>query len=85
MDAKLTLSFDQNVISAAKNFAQSKGISLSRLTEILLQKATSGNYETLEDFPIADWVHQLSEAPAEYKIRRKTRKELKTEFFESRK
>ena len=33
MDAKVTLSFDAQIIEKAKTYAQSQGLSLSRLTE----------------------------------------------------
>lgn len=83
MNTKLTLQFDQEVIEKAKSFAESHGISLSRLTEYLYRQITSGNYATLEDFPILDWVNQIAEGEAIYK--RRVRKNGKDEFFESRK
>ena len=85
MDNKVTLSFNADVISSAKAFAQSKGISLSRLIEVLLQKATTSEYTNIEDLPVADWVNMLGEGEAEYKTRRKTGKQLKDEFFQSKK
>jgi uncharacterized protein YggE len=39
MDAKITLSFDENIIDKAKDYAESKGISLSRLTEISIAQS----------------------------------------------
>lgn len=83
MDAKLTLNFDSAVIEKAKAFAESRGISLSRLTEYLYRQVTSGSYISIDDFPIADWVNQVAEGEATYK--RRTRKKSKDEFFESRK
>ncbi len=85
MDAKITLSFDQEVIQRAKAFAESHNVSLSRLMEFMLRRATSGSYQQLEDLPIADWVQEVSEGKAEYMIRPKSRKALKKEFFDSRK
>lgn len=85
MDAKITLSFDQEVIQRAKAFAESHNVSLSRLMEFMLRRATSGSYQQLEDLPIADWVQEVSEGKAEYIIRPKSRKALKKEFFDSRK
>lgn len=85
MDSKITLSFDKEVIKKAKRFAASQNISLSRLTEMLLRKITSGQYKSLEEFPIADWVHRLAEGEVEYKTRPLSRKRLKQEFFKSRK
>jgi hypothetical protein len=83
MDAKLTLNFDSAVIEKAKAFADSRGISLSRLTEYLYRQITSENYVSLDDFPIADWVNQVAEGQATY-IRR-NRKSTKDEYFNSRK
>jgi hypothetical protein len=85
MDAKVTLSFNKEVIRKAKEFAEVQNISLSRLLEYLLRKATSGNYQQLEDLPIADWVNEVAEGKAEYITRPKSRKALKKEFFDSRK
>lgn len=55
MDTKITLSFDESVIHKAKRYAEDNNISLSRLTEFLLNKVTSKSYQSLEDLPIADW------------------------------
>jgi hypothetical protein len=83
MDAKITLSFDKSVIEQAKQYAESQNISLSRLMEFLLRKITSGNYQSLEDFPVSEWVSQVAEGDAEYITRPRSRKSLKNEFFES--
>lgn len=85
MDAKVTLSFDKEVIEKAKALAEVHNISLSRFLEYLLRKATSGNYQELEELPIADWVNEVAEGQAEYLTRAKSRKALKKEFFDSRK
>ena len=86
MDAKITLSFDESVISKAKKYAKKNNISLSRLTEFLLKKVTASNYETLEDYPISDWVMMVAEGEAEYQTSKKrTRKSSKEEFFKSKK
>ena len=79
MDTKLTLHFDKEVIPKAKDFAAANNISLSRLTEYLYRKITSGDYKTLDDFPVSDWVHQIAEGDAIYKKRSK--KSTKDEFF----
>lgn len=84
MDAKVTLSFDANIIDKAKHYAESRGLSLSRLTEILLRKATTGGYSEIEDIPIANWVSTLSEGEAEYITPRK-RKNRKEEYYNSKK
>jgi len=85
MDSKITLSFDKEVIQEAKKYAEDNNISLSRLVEFLLRKTTSGQYSSMEDYPIADWVRQVAEGPVEYQTRKKTRKDLKDEFFSSKK
>ena len=59
---------------------------MSRLIEFLLKKITSNNYNSLEDFPISDWVNQVAEGEAVYQIKkRRTRKDAKSEFFNSKK
>lgn len=83
MDAKVTLHFNKDVIEKAKKFAAENNISLSRLTEFLYRKITTGNYQTLEEFPIAEWVNQVAEGEAVYKHR--NRKDSKTEFLSNSK
>lgn len=86
MDAKITLSFNEAVISKAKKFAEANNISLSRMIEFLLQKITSSHYQSMEDFPISDWVQQIAEGEAVYQTsKKKTRKASKKEFYKSRK
>ena len=85
MDAKVTLSFDASIIERAKQYAENKGISLSRLTEILLRKATTGGYRNIEDIPVADWVHTVSEGEAEYISAPRKRKDMKDEYYNSKK
>ena len=84
MDTKVTLSFNDEVINRAKKYAADNNISLSRLIEFLLNKVTSDNYRSLEDFPISDWVNQVAEGEAAYQIKR-TRKASKKDFFGSKK
>ena len=85
MDSKITLSFNEDVIEKAKKFADAHNISLSRLTEIIYQKMTSGNYKNLEELPISNWVSQLAEGEIEYKTKPRTKKSMKREFYKSRK
>jgi len=85
MDAKITLSFDEETINKAKKFADSQNISLSRLTEFLYHKITSGHYKSLEELPIADWVNMVAEGEAVYKTKPRNRKTLKNEYLKSRK
>lgn len=85
MDAKITLSFDATIVNKAKKFAEENNISLSRLTEFLYKKITSGHYQTLEDLPVSDWVNLISEGEAQYVTKKKSKKNLKKEYFSSRK
>ncbi len=86
MDNKITLSFDESVISKAKKYAENNNISLSRLIEYLLKKVTANNYSSLEDFPISDWVQQVAEGDAVYETKAsRSRKAAKDEYFKSRK
>jgi len=86
MDAKLTLSFNQNVVDRAKKYAAENNISLSRLVEHLLTQVTAKEYKSLEDFPISDWVSMVAEGEVEYKkTPRPNRKDSKDEFFSSKK
>jgi len=84
MDAKITLSFDEEVIKKAKEFAESQNISLSRLTEFLYSQITGGHYKNLEELPVADWVYLVAEGKAEYKTKSKSRKSMKKEYFDSK-
>jgi hypothetical protein len=85
MDAKVTLSFNATIVEKAKQYAQEQGISLSRLTEILLRKLTSGQYKSFEDFPVANWVNMISEGEVEYVTKNKSRKDSRKEYFNSKK
>ncbi len=85
MDAKVTLSFDEGVVTKAKRYASKNNISLSRLVEFLLQKTISGDYSSLEELPISDWVNQVSEGEATYHTKKKKRKSIKDEYFSSKK
>jgi Family of unknown function (DUF6364) len=85
MDAKITLSFDETVIKKAKNYAENNNISLSRLTEFLLRNVTSNPYQSLEDLPISNWVSMVAEGEVEYQTKTKKNKDLKAEYFKSKK
>jgi len=80
MDAKITLSFDEEVIKAAKNYAKRNGMSLSRLTEFIYRQIASETYTHLEDLPIDNWVSMVAEGQAEYGIKKK--KNLKKDYHE---
>ncbi|MEO6406584.1 MAG: DUF6364 family protein [Ferruginibacter sp.] len=85
MDAKITLSFNKSVIERAKEYAQKNNMSLSRLTEFLLNKVTNGHYSSLEDYPISDWVSMVSEGEAVYSAKPRSKKDLNKEYFKSKK
>jgi Family of unknown function (DUF6364) len=85
MDAKITLSFDETIIRKAKNYAENHNISLSRLTEFLLRNVTNNPYQSLEDLPISGWVNMVSEGEVEYQTKAKKNKDLKAEYFKSKK
>jgi len=85
MDSKITLSFNEAVIRKAKKYAEANNISLSRLIEFLLNKITTSQYHSLEDFPIADWVSEVSEGKAVYQTKKRTRKAAKAEYFNAKK
>ena len=85
MDVKITMSFEETIIERAKQFADAHNISLSRLTEMIYRKMTAGNYKSLEDFPITEWVSQVSEGAPEYKSKPRSRKVMKKEYYKSRK
>lgn len=85
MDAKVTLSFDKSIIERAKKYAESQNMSLSRMMELVLDKITSNQYKSIEDFPISDWVNIIAEGPAEYIPEPKSNKKLKSEFHNRKK
>jgi hypothetical protein len=85
MDAKITLSFDDEIIARAKKFAEANNISLSRLTEFLYSKMTKANYKQLEELPVADWVSMVAEGQVEYQTKSRSRKSLKNEYFKAKK
>lgn len=85
MDAKITLSFSEEVIAKAKKFAEANDMSLSRLTEFLYRKITSGHYKSLEELPVAEWVSMVAEGETEYHTKARSRKAMKKEYFKSKK
>ena len=85
MDSKITLSFDEEVINKAKKYAEANNISLSRLTEFLLRKATTGHHTSLEDFPISDWVNMVAEGEVKYQRQPKGSNKLNAEYFKNKK
>jgi hypothetical protein len=85
MDAKITLSFRADIIARAKEYAEAQGISLSRLTEVLLGRLVSGQYRSLDDFPVSDWVNSLSEPEASYLRKPRTSKAMRAEMHDKKK
>ncbi len=85
MDAKITLSFDKDVVSDAKAFADAHHISLSRLTEFIYRQLTTKSYDSLEELPISDWVNMLAEGRVEYQRSPRSRKSMKDEYLSTRK
>ncbi len=86
MDAKVTLSFNEDIIIKAKEYANKNNISLSRLTEFLLAKVSFSEKgkKSLEEIPISNWVEELSEGKIMYKTKAVNRKAQKNEYFNSK-
>lgn len=82
MNARITLSFDKEIIEEAKEFAAQHNISLSRLTEFLYGQVVGKQNKTLEELPVSNWVNMVAEEKPEYR-RKRSRKELKAEFYNS--
>lgn len=85
MDTKVTLRFNADIIERAKQFAESNNMSLSRLTEVLYQRLTAKNYSSIEEIPLADWVNAVAEGETEYQVKRKSRKQLKEDYYNAKK
>jgi len=85
MDAKVTLSFNKAVIERAKLYADSQNMSLSRMLELILDKITTKQYASIEDFPISDWVNTLAEGKTEYITSAKSRSKLKSQYHSRKK
>lgn len=85
MDAKITLSFNKAVIEKAKIYAQNQNMSLSRMLELILDKITTKQYASIEDFPISDWVNALAEGKPEYISAPKSRARLKKQYHSRKK
>ena len=85
MDAKITLSFNEAIATKAKRYADKNNVSLSRLVEFLLDKVTSSEYTSFEDFPVSNWVSQVAEGAATYQTKARSRKSLEKEYYTSKK
>jgi len=85
MDAKVTLSFNKAIIEKAKVYAEAQNMSLSRMLELILDKITTKQYASIEDFPISDWVNSLAEGKAEYVTSAKSRTKIKSQYHSRKK
>ena len=85
MDAKVTLSFNKTIIEKAKVYAESHNMSLSRMLELILDKITTKQYASIEEFPISDWVNIISEGAPEYTTTAKSRAKLKNQYHSRKK
>ena len=85
MDAKVTLSFNKGIIEKAKLYAEAQNMSLSRMLELILDKITTKQYASIEDFPISDWVNILAEGKSEYVTPAKSRSKIKTQYHSRKK
>jgi hypothetical protein len=85
MDAKITLSFNKQIIDKAKQYAHKNNMSLSRMLELILDKITSKQYASIEDFPISDWVNTIAEGSPEYVITPKNNKKLRADYHTRKK
>ncbi len=85
MDAKITLSFNETVIASAKEFAKENNLSLSRLTEFLLQRVVDSSGYSLDELPVSDWVNMVSEGKVKYQRKPRSNKKLKEEYYSRKK
>lgn len=85
MDTKLTLSFDATIAQKAKDFAASKGMSLSRMVEHIFTHITSSPtyFDHLDDIPFADFINQVAEDSPTYSLQNP--KKRKEEYYQSKK
>jgi hypothetical protein len=81
MDTKITLSFDESIITKAKKFANDNNISLSRLTEFLLSKATTSSYKSIDRLPVSEWISKVSEGAVEYNRAPRSRKNMRKQYY----
>lgn len=65
-NTKLTLSLNKTVIESAKEYAKEKGISLSKLIEIYLQKLTTDYQPEVNSTPIVDALTGIISLPDDF-------------------
>ena len=66
METKLTLRLNDNVISRAKDYAQSHKISLSKLIESYLDSVTKQKSEDIEITPLVKSLSGVIKLPADF-------------------
>ena len=66
MDTKLTLKLDKEIISQAKNYAESKKISLSKLIESYLQLLTKESSSIDKISPLVESLSGVIVLPKKY-------------------
>ena len=66
MDSKLTLSLDKRIIVQAKKYAKKKNISLSKLIEAYLSKASSDEEEQLDISPLVKSLSGVIKLPKDF-------------------
>lgn len=66
MDTKLTLKLDEEVIEKAKDYARSKGTSLSGLIENYLQKITTEKKSKRKITPLVKSLSGIIDLPKDY-------------------
>jgi hypothetical protein len=71
MDVKITLNVDEAILEKVNKYAVIYDISLSGLVELFLHEIASKDYKLLEDFPVSDWVKELSRGEPVYRANRK--------------
>lgn len=70
MNAKLTLTVEQDVIIKAKEYAKSKGRSLSDIIENYLKLITKKDYPELSETPISDSLLGTFKEPENFDYKR---------------
>jgi hypothetical protein len=66
MDTKLTLKLDKEIINRAKDYAESKKISLSKLIESYLQLLTNESSSKDKISPLVESLSGVIELPKKY-------------------
>ena len=66
MDTKLTLKLDNDVISRAKRYAQSRKTSLSKIVESYLDSVTKPDSDEIEITPLVQSLSGVISLPEDY-------------------